>query len=184
MQESIIQNSRPTPYKTFLIKRLRMQVVNAFINCQFLCALETEMLASKSSINKIYKIHFRTLQIVYNVHDKFCQELLAVSSDISAHQKHLRILAIEVCKSLMRTNPDFYVGFLHIKPVPSDLLTVEKLYLPNVNATRCGLNSFIFQGSLFWNNLPTSIKISQSLTGFINNLRYFQKIHGKCVMCR
>ena len=75
---------------------------------------------------------------------------------------------------------DFYT----IKPVPSDLLTAEKLYLPTVNATRCGLNSLIFQGSLFWNNLLTSIKISQSLTGFINNLRYFQKIHCKCVVCR
>ena len=38
------------------------------------------MFASKSSINKICKIHFRALQIVHKVHDKLYEELLAVSN--------------------------------------------------------------------------------------------------------
>ena len=62
------------------------------------------MFASKCSINKICKIHFRTLQIVHNDHEKSCEELLAVSNDISVHQKHLRILSIFDKKN--------YVGFL------------------------------------------------------------------------
>ena len=59
--------------------------------------------------------------------------------------------------------------FYTIKPVPDDLRTSEKLYLPTVNTIRSGLNSLIFRGSLLWNNLPTSIKISQSLADFKNN---------------
>ena len=59
--------------------------------------------------------------------------------------------------------------FYTIKPVPYDLRTSEKLYLPTVNTIRSGLNSLIFRGSLLWNNLPTSIKISQSLADFRNN---------------
>ena len=118
------------------------------------------MFASKSSINEICKIHFMTLQIVHNVHDKPYEELLAVSNDISVHKKHLCILAIEVYKSLMKTNPDFIWEFYIRKPIPCDLRTGEKLYLPTVNLTRYGLNSLIFRGSLLWNNLPTSIKIS------------------------
>ena len=35
-------------------------------------------------------------QIIYNAHEKSCKELLNVSNDISVHQKHFRILAIEV----------------------------------------------------------------------------------------
>ena len=58
----------------------------------------------------------------------------------------------------MKTNPDFMWDFYTIKPVPYDLRSGEKLYLPTVNTTRYGLNSLIFRGSLLWNNLPTSLR--------------------------
>ena len=69
------------------------------------------------------------------------------------HQKHLRILAIQVYKSLIKTNLDFMWDFYTVKPVPYDLLTGEKLYLAIVNTTRYGLDSLIFGGGLSWNNL-------------------------------
>ena len=101
MQESIIQTLRLAPYKTFFIKRKSQVTCECVIDCQFLYAPLIWMFASKSSINKICKIHFRTLQIVDNVHDKSYEDLLAVSNDVSVHQKHLRILAIEIYKSLI-----------------------------------------------------------------------------------
>ena len=131
--------SRLTPYKTRLL-------TDAFIIFQFLCSPLIWMFASKSSINKIIcKIYFRTLQIVYNTHAKLYEELLAVITDISVHQKHLHISAIEVCKYLMKTNPNFLCDFYTIKPLPSGLRTGEKLYLPKFNKTRYGVNSLIFR---------------------------------------
>lgn len=140
------------------------------------------MFASKGSINKIYKIHFIILKIVYNAHEKLYEEVLAVSNDIFVHQKHLRILPIEFYKSLMKRNPDFIWDFCTIKPVPYDLRTGEKLYLPTINKPRYSLNSLIFRGNLLWNSLPTSIKISQSLLNFKNNLRHI--VHCTFVVCR
>ena len=102
------------------------------------------------TIYKICKIYFRTPQIVYNVHNISYENFLAVSNDISVPQKHLILFIdlykrfIEVYKSLMKTNPDFMWDFDTIKPVPYDLLTGEKLYLPTVNTTCYGLNSLIF----------------------------------------
>ena len=84
----------------------------------------------------------------------------------------------------MKTNPDFIWDFYTVTSVPYDLRTGEKLYLPAFNTTRFGLNSIIFRGSLLWNNLPTSINISQSLADFKNNLRQFGNIHCTCVVCR
>ena len=110
--------------------------------------------------------------------DKSYKELLTVNNDISVLQKHLlRILAIEIYKSLMKINPDFIRIFYTIKPVPYDLRTDEKLRLPKTDTTRHGLNSLIFFRSLLWNNLPTSIKITQGLTDLKNNLRHFRKFH-------
>ena len=75
--------------KPFLSKEKARLLANAFINCQFLYAPLIWMFSSKSSINKICKIRFRTLQIFHNVHEKACEELLAVINDISIHPKHL-----------------------------------------------------------------------------------------------
>ena len=102
---------RKASYKRHALRRIRpflsrdktRLLANAFINCLFLYALLIWVFASKSSFNKICKIHFRTLQIVHNFHEKSCEELRAVSSDISDHQKHLCILAIEISKSFLKS---------------------------------------------------------------------------------
>ena len=65
------------------------------------------MIAGKSSIAKICKIHFRKILFVYNNYDKSYHDLLDHSNDVSIHQRHLRFLAIEVYKSYMNINPEF-----------------------------------------------------------------------------
>ena len=75
----------------------------------------------KSSIDKILKIHKRTLQIVYDVYDESYENLLNRSDDISLHQKHLRYLAIEVYKSLAKLNPGFIWNFFERNHTPYNL---------------------------------------------------------------
>ena len=58
------------------------------------------MFTSKTAINKILKIHYRTLQVVYREYHESYEELLQINNGISIHQKHLRILALEVYKAL------------------------------------------------------------------------------------
>ena len=85
----------------------------------------------------------------------------------------------------MKTNSDFMWNFYTIKPVPYDLYAGEKLYLPTINtinSTHYGLNSLIFCRSLLLNNFPTSVKLSQSLNDFKNNLRHFRKSHYACAV--
>ena len=89
--------------RPFFIKRKSQAFPNVFINCQFLYAPLIWMFASKSSINKICKIYFRTLHIVHNAHEKLYKKLLTISNDISVHRKHLRIMPIDIYKSLMKT---------------------------------------------------------------------------------
>ena len=98
--------------KKYLTVEKAKLLANAFINSQFNYAPLIWMLANKSPINKILKIHERTLQIVYDVYDESYENLLNRSDDISIHQKHLRYLAIEVYKSLTMLNPGFMWNFL------------------------------------------------------------------------
>ena len=59
------------------------------------------MFAGKT-INKICKFDHRTLPVVYDDFNKSYDELLELNNDLSIHQMHLRYLAIEMFKSIMR----------------------------------------------------------------------------------
>ena len=69
---------RRASYKLHSLRRIRKYLTaeklkllaNAFINSQFNYAPLIWMFANKSSIDKILKIHKRTLQIVYDVYDE------------------------------------------------------------------------------------------------------------------
>ena len=92
---------RKAAYKLHALRRIRKYLTvekakllaNAFINSQFTYAPLIWMFAGKSSIAKICKIHFRTLQIVYNNYDKSYHDLLKFSNDVSIHQRHLTFLS-------------------------------------------------------------------------------------------
>ena len=82
--------------RTFLTVKKARILVNAFINSQFNYAPLIWLFSSKITINKILKILYRTLQVLYSEYHKSYEELLQNNNDISIHQKHLRILALEV----------------------------------------------------------------------------------------
>lgn len=81
-------------------------LANALTIYQFLYATLMQVFASKSFINKISKIHFRALQILYSAYDKSYKELPAFDG-VSIIQEHLPILAIQVCQYLTKRNSDF-----------------------------------------------------------------------------
>ena len=58
------------------------------------------MFAGKTLIKKTYKVHHRTLQVVYNDFRKSNDEMLDMDKYLSIHQRHLRYLATEVFKSI------------------------------------------------------------------------------------
>ena len=75
------------------------------------------MFAGKTLINKICKIHHRTLQVM------------------SVHQRHLRYLAIDVFKSIMHLNPQFMWSYIKEKPMPYNLRDGSKLVLPKTKSS-------------------------------------------------
>ena len=141
------------------------------------------MFAGKPSIAKICKIHFQTLQIVYNNYDKSYHDLLNFSNDVSIHQKHLRFLATEVYKSLMNINPEFMWEFFNKNPVEYNLREGDIVYLPPARFPCYGINTLAFRGSLLWNSLLSNVKQSHNLEEFKLKLRNLGNIHCACVSC-
>ena len=141
------------------------------------------MFAGKSSFAKICKIHFRTLHIVYNNHDKSYHDLLNFSN-VFILQRHLRFLVTEVYKSLSKINPEFMWEFFNKNPVQYNLRKVDIVYLPPARSSCYGINSLALHGSLLWNSLPSNVKQSHNLEEFKLKLKNLGNIHRICVVCR
>ena len=162
--------------RKYLIVEKAKLLANAFINSQFTYAPLIWMFAGKSSIAKICKIHFRTLQIVYNI--------LNFSNDVSTHQKHLRFLAIEVYKSLMNINPEFMWEFFNKKPVQYNFQKGDIVHLQPPRSSCYGINSLAFRVCLLWNSVPSNVKQSHNLDEFKLKLKNLGNIHCTCAVCR
>ena len=89
------------------------------------------MVPAKMLVNKTFKTHRRTLQVVYNEYSKSYEEILKLNNNISIHQRHLQFLAVEVFKSLMHLNPEFMWVYIDEKPIPYDLRNEFRLFLVN-----------------------------------------------------
>ena len=142
------------------------------------------MFAGKTLINKICKIHHRTIQVVRYDFNKSYDELLELNNDLSIHQRYLRYLTIEVFKSIMHLNPEFMWSYFEEKPMPYNLRDGCKLALPKTKSSSFGINSLRFRESLLWNNLSASVKNCQSLNKFKLELENQGNTHCTCLVCR
>ena len=159
-------------------------LAKAFIDSQLNYAPVIWMFAGKTLITKICKIQYRTLQVVYNESNKLDEELLQLNNNVSINQRHLQCLALEVFKSLMHLNSEFIWYFFNGYSISYDLRKGTKLFLPPVKSFRFGLNSVHFRGNILWNNLPLSIKNSQTINKFKSKLKNLRNIHCVCGKCR
>ena len=95
----------------------------------------------KTAFNKILKISYRTLQVVYSEYHKSYEELLQINKDISIHQKHLRILALEVYQSILHSTQEFMWHCFNTNPIPDNSRKRSRLLIPHAKAVNFGTNS-------------------------------------------
>ena len=84
----------------------------------------------------------------------------------------------------MHLNPGFMWSYFNANPILYDLRKGIKAFLPPFKLFRFGLNSSIhLRGSIQWNNLPSSIKNSQTINEFKVKLKNLGNIHCTCGVC-
>ena len=140
------------------------------------------MFCRKKDFLKMEKIQYKTLKIIYNSSESY-EELLTRSNEVSIHQKHLRALAAEICKSLTDINPDFMKPYFKMKEMPYNLQNGYALKLPSTNSTYYGVNSVLLRACLLWNQPPLSIKQSQLLLHFKSKMKTLGNIIIIIIFC-
>ena len=137
------------------------------------------MFCDKTDYLKLEKVQYKALKIVFNSNESL-ENVTLHSNQVSIHQKQLQQLTTEIYKSLTDLSPEFTEPFFTVKELPFNLRNGHILNLLWARTTYYGTNSILFRASKVWNNLPLSIKQSQSLLEFKTNIKTLRSIECLC----
>ena len=181
---------RTVNYKLHALRRIRKYLsfekakllCNELINSQFNYAPLVRMFCRKKQYLKIQKIHHKALKVVYNSNKNY-DELLRNNNEVSIHQSHLCALICEVFKYLNNLNPEFMWSYFVFKNMTYNIRKDPLLRLPAAKSTCYIINLVWFRACLFWNNLPQSIKHSESIVELKTKVKDLGNIDYLCIFC-
>ena len=153
-------------------------LVNAHVLSYFYYCPLIWMFCGKTDMLRINKMHKRALRTIYNNFNLNLADLVILDDNCSIHQKHLQLLMLEVYKSLNHYSPELLWDLFCRKQQPYNLRNQILIQLPSAKSTKYGTNSIVFKGSLLWNLLTNSYKISNTLSIFKQNIKSW-----KCNNC-
>ena len=116
----------------------RTTLFNAFVRSQFSYSQLSWMFCSRTSNNKINRIHERSLRLIHNNYDVCYKELLSISSDTSIHVRNLRTLMIEVFKYLNGLSPPIMNDIFSTRTVTYHLRNARVLRSHNPRTVKYG----------------------------------------------
>ena len=129
-------------------------IYNSFVASNFnYCPLVWHFCGQVNN-NKLEKLQERSLRIIHNDYESSFETLLKCSKQESLLTKRLKIMILEVFKTVNRLNPSCLHHLFTKNEVVYDLRT-QKLEQPNRRTTTYGLRTFLYLGSKLWNLLAS-----------------------------
>ena len=111
------------------------------------------MLCGKGSQDNLEKINKRALSLAYSDYSSSHKDLLANSKETTIHVQSVRIIALEVYKTLNNLNPVFMKDYFVPKITGYNLRLKNPIDIPKARPTNNGIRSLSFQGPKIWNSL-------------------------------
>ena len=140
---------KKTYYKLYPLRRLRKFLTLektkilacSMIESQFDYCPLIWLFCSKTDMQRVEKVQYKTLQVVYNNYMTTYDELLALDNKLKIHQRQLQFLAIEMYKSKNKLNPNFMWKTYKEENILYSLRRGISLLIPNANTQKYGINS-------------------------------------------
>ena len=139
------------------------------------------MFCGKQSNNLINSTHCRVLNARLDNFRLPFNDLLDETKSVNIHTKNLRLLLIEVYKSLNGLSPEFMRPLFQRKACHYEIRSGKNLVLPCITSST-NTNSFEFRAILAWNYIPRLLKEAQTLNDFKVGIENID-IYCKCKIC-
>ena len=162
----------------FLNSECRLNVYKSFINAHFNYCPLVWMFCGKTNLRKLELLQERALKIVYKDHTLSYEDMLNRSNLLCIRTNLIRLLAIELYKSINGMNPEYINQLFKPRISKYNFRNDCKLEQKKFNTYKYGYFSLQYFGSKLWNILPMNVKESESLMIFRSRLRgYFHSVN-------
>ena len=168
----------------FMSTKQKLLIMNAFISSQFGYCPLIWMCHSRALNTRINRIHERALRIVYNDNSSSFDTLLDKSGQVKIHPRNLRILAVEIYKTLHNLSPNLMLDIFKVKYSDYNFRGGNKFMCDNINTVNYGPETISFLEPKIWEQVPNDIKNSESLNIFKKNINQWIPVSCPCRLCK
>ena len=128
------------------------------------------MFCSRSSNNKINKLHKRALRIVYDDYNSKFEELLIKDGSFTMHHKNIQTLEKEMFKTHHGFSQVSFLDLFHNYNCNFYSLRSQlDFQIPRINTTLKGTESVRYFEPIIWNNIPIETRSIQNVDLFKTN---------------
>ena len=154
--------------KRFLAFEGKKTLINSYLYSNINYCPLVWMFSSAKSLSKVESLQKRPLRFLYDSYDSSYESLLKLAGKSTMNVTRLRILCIEIFKTLNNINPVFMNEIFELRKTKRAVRNQYKfnLEVPIINQVTFGDKSIRYLGPKIWNSLPFHIKSSESLTTF------------------
>ena len=167
----------------YLNRNQKKMLINAFFYSHFNYCPLIWMFSSKTSNDKIEKLHKRALQIIESDFTATYENLMAIDGSITIHKRNLQFLMTEIYKTLHDLNPPFMKEIFVRIDSPYLLKTKQRLKVDQVKTSAYGLETASFRESQIWNTLGSSFKQLSSVNSFKEKIKRWDGSNCNCKIC-
>ena len=163
--------------------KLRL-LFKTFFDSQFKYCPLTWMFHSRTTSNKINKLHERALRLVYADYGSTFEELLEKDHSFTVHHYNIQTLCIELYKVFTGQSQTIFSDLFERKNISYSLRSQPDFAIPQVKTVYKGSNSLRYFGPIIWSLIPKKIKSCDTLASFISNIRQWRPDACPCRICK
>ena len=173
-----------TRIKKYLdLKKLQL-LLKTFFDSQFKYCPLTWMFYSRTTNNKINKLHERALRLVYDDYASAFEELLEKDNSFPIHHYNIQTLCIELYQVFSGQSQTIFSDLFERKIINYNLRSQPDLVIPQVKSVYKGSNSLRYFGPIIWNLIPKEIKNCDTLASFVSKIRQWRPNACPCRICK
>ena len=173
-----------TRIKKYLdFNKLRL-LFKTFFDSQFKCCPLTWMFHSRTTSNKINKLHERALRLVYGDYGSTFEELLEKDNSFTVHHYNIQTLCIELYKVFTGQSQTIFSDLFERKNISYSLRSQPDFVIPQVKTVYKESNSLRYFGPIIWSLIPKKIKSCDTLASFISTIRQWRPDACPCRICK
>ena len=132
------------------------------------------MFYSRTTNNKINKLHERALRLVYDDYVPVFEGLLEKDNSFIVHYCNIQTLCIELYKVFSGQSQTIFSDLFKRKNIYYNLHSQPDFAIPQVKYVYKGSNSLRYFGPIIWNSITKEIKNCDTLASFVSKIRQWR----------